>query len=68
MNIGSEEIIDIKIIEKSVLILSKKGEIFQIGEYFKDGERLFSDSPKKIEKVPFMKQIYAGCNSFFTLS
>ena len=68
MNIGSEEIIDIKIIDKSVLILSKKGEIFQMGEYFKDGERLFSDSPKKVEKMPFIKQIYSGCNSFFALS
>ena len=31
MSIGSDEIIDIKIIEKSVLILSKKGEMFQMG-------------------------------------
>ena len=68
MSIGSDEIVDIKIIAKSVLILSKKGEIFQMGEYYKESEKLLSENPKKIDKMSSIKQIYAGFNSFFALS
>lgn len=68
LNIGSEEILDIKLTERSALLLSKRGELFQMGEHFKDGDKLFTDTPKKIDKVAAIKQIYSGFNSFFALS
>ena len=39
-----------------------------MGEYFKECEKFFSENPKKIDKIPSIKQIYAGFNSFFALS
>lgn len=31
LNLGSEEIVDLKMIEKSVLLLTKRGELYQMG-------------------------------------
>lgn len=39
-----------------------------MGEYFKEGDRLFSDTPKKIEKMQSIKNIYSGFNCFFALT
>ena len=64
----NEDIADFKITEKSVLILTRKGEVLQLGEHWKDGEKMFTENPKKIEKFPPVKQIFAGTNTFFALS
>ena len=39
-----------------------------MGEQFKDGDKLFTDTPKKVDKMASIKQIYSGFNSFFALS
>lgn len=54
--------------EKSVLLLNRKGELYQMGEYFKDSERYFTESPRKIEKISSIKQIFSGFGCFFAHS
>ena len=39
-----------------------------MGEYYKDKDRAFSESAKKIEKVGSIKQSYSSYSSFFALS
>ncbi len=65
---GGEEIVDLKICEKNALFLTRKGELYQLGEYFKEGEKCFTDSPRRVDKCPTIKQIFAGSNHFFALS
>lgn len=38
-----------------------------MGEYYKDAERCFSDTPKKVDKSGSIKQIFSGFNCFFVL-
>jgi hypothetical protein len=42
INTGTEEISEMKITEKSILLLNRKGEIFQMGEYFKENDKCFT--------------------------
>lgn len=53
---------------KNAIFLTKKGEVFQLGEYFKEGEKYFSENPKRIDKINCIKQIWAGTNQYFAYS
>jgi alpha-tubulin suppressor-like RCC1 family protein len=65
----NEEIVDMRLGEKSGIFLTRKGEIYQLGEFYKEnGERVFSEAPKKIEKLGGVRQIFGGMNSFFAIS
>ena len=67
LNCG-DDVVELKICEKNAIILTRKGEIYQIGEYYRDGERCFADTPKKLEKFSSIKQIWSGTSTFFALS
>jgi mitogen-activated protein kinase kinase kinase 9 len=63
-----EEIVEMKLANNNALFLTRKGDIFQLGEIYREGERICVDSPKKMEKLPSIRQIWAGFNHFFALS
>lgn len=45
----NEEILDMKLGEKTAIFLTKKGDVYQLGEINKDnGEKFFSETPKKL--------------------
>lgn len=29
-------------------MLTRKGDVYQVGEYYREGEKCFTDSPKKV--------------------
>lgn len=58
-----------KLGEKSAIFLTKKGDVYQLGEIYKqNGEKIFSEIPKKLEKLSNIKQIFGAINSFFAIS
>lgn len=60
--------VDLKLCEKSAIFLTRKGDIYQLGEYYKDNEKRFSECPKKIDKFSTVRQIFSGSNHFFAFS
>lgn len=65
----NEEIIEMKLGEKSAIFLTKKGDVYQLGEITKqNGEIYFSEVPKRLEKLSNIKQIFGSINSFFAIS
>ena len=60
--------VELKLCEKNAIFLTKKGEVFQFGEYYKEGERCVAEVPKRIDKMNSVRQIWAGTNQFFAYS
>lgn len=58
---------ELKLSDRSAILLTRKGDVYQLGEYYRDGERCFSDSPKKVDKLSSVKQIWSGAANFFAL-
>lgn len=66
---NSEEFIEMKICERSVIFLTRKGDLFQMGEFQKEnGDKSFSEVLKKIDRMQNIKQIFNGVNHFFAVS
>jgi alpha-tubulin suppressor-like RCC1 family protein len=61
-------VVELKLSDRSAILLSRKGDIYQLGDYYRDGERCFSESPKKVDKLSSVKQIWSGAANFFALS
>ena len=62
----SEEIVDLKLGEKSAIFLTKKGDVYQWGDW--EAHDKITDHPKRVEKLSGIKQLFSGSNSFFAIS
>ena len=65
----SDEVIDLKLGEKSAIFLTRKGELYQIGVLYREnGEEWVTENPRKLEKMINIKQIFSGMSCFFAIS
>jgi len=49
--------------------LTKKGELYQFGEYFKEsGDQYYSEAPRRIERFPSVTAIFGGLSGFYAVS
>lgn len=64
-----EEVRDMKCSENSCLLLTKKGDLYQFGEYFKEsGDQYYSETPRRIDRLTNVTAIFGGHPGFFAVT
>lgn len=64
----SDEVRDVRCSENSCIFLSKKGDVYQLGEYRKDsGDVYHAEIPRKIDRLSYISSIFGGLCGFFAV-
>lgn len=65
----SEEVREIKCSGNNCVMLTRKGELYQFGEFSKEtGDKYFAEMPRKIERVPIIANIFGGMCGYFAIA